>query len=533
LCSILHQPIWAGARNNKFTGRLTVLAGPKRRQLARQVGARCVLTNTFPLSSRWVAFSSLFSRGRCFASGVLSSCPSTTATTWCSSPRSATATTVVGSPGGGELDGDFPPPPPWRKRNTRVCPATLLAGGGGDGATVAKQEVAPRRLSDQSESTTPAPLRGTCRVLPSHLRQRRVSQRANPKRTDDASTLAKDLLGVSLVPEITVQSVLDATLPPSIDQKVPSVFHSVPFRFSFDPPSDPASVSAFARAYPNLPGYHMWSTWNRLTTVSTSELTGSEEEDGPDFDWDFSGLHDPSTVRDFMSACDYCLSGCSDDDHSLDDEGHGPSRECFHIDQGDHDRDNHLGMPEDDNAPVPASRVEISWELAVVPVPTGGQDTQLENLREVQAKLDEEAARLVQLRQNIEQEWAGQALVGGARQMARDVQRHIVDNARAGLPLAFSGAGQNLAAAVMLLRMMPEPSTTEGQRIQGELKGLLEDAAVRQAESSASRRRGDPSEHRATPSRRVREASVHTEHARDGTPAAPDRLGDEQHRRDR
>jgi hypothetical protein len=27
-------------------------------------------------------------------------------------------------------------------------------------------------------------------------------QRANPKRTDDASTLTKDLLGVSLVPEI-------------------------------------------------------------------------------------------------------------------------------------------------------------------------------------------------------------------------------------------------------------------------------------------------------------------------------------------
>jgi hypothetical protein len=32
LCSILHQPIWAGTRSNKFTGRLTVLVGPKRRQ---------------------------------------------------------------------------------------------------------------------------------------------------------------------------------------------------------------------------------------------------------------------------------------------------------------------------------------------------------------------------------------------------------------------------------------------------------------------------------------------------------------------
>jgi hypothetical protein len=76
-----------------------------------------------------------------------------------------------------------------------------------------------------------------------------------------------------------------------------------------------------------------------------------------------------------MSACDYCLSGCFDDDHSLDDEGYDPSRECFHIDQGDHDEDDRLGMPENDDAPVLASRVEIPWELAVFRVPAGGQDT--------------------------------------------------------------------------------------------------------------------------------------------------------------
>jgi hypothetical protein len=139
----------------------------------------------------------------------------------------------------------------------------------------------------------------------------------------------------------------------------------------------------------------------------------------------------------------------------------------------------------------------------------------------------------VQLRQNIEQEWAGQALTGGARHRAQDVQRRIVDDARAMPPPAFNGAGQSLAAAAMLLRTMPEPSTTEGRRIQGELKGLQEDAAIRQAESSASRRRGDPSEHRAAPSRHMREASVHTERKRDGTPAAPDRLGDNQRHRDR
>jgi hypothetical protein len=54
-------------------------------------------------------------------------------------------------------------------------------------------------------------------------------QHANPKRTVDASTLTKGLLGVSLVPEITVQSIPDATSSPSIDREVPSVFHPVPF----------------------------------------------------------------------------------------------------------------------------------------------------------------------------------------------------------------------------------------------------------------------------------------------------------------
>ena len=80
---------------------------------------------------------------------------------------------------------------------------------------------------------------------------------------------------------------------------------------------------------------------------------------------------------------------------------------------------------------------------------------------------------------------------------------------------------------------MPEPSTTEGQRIQGELKNLLENAAVRRAESSASRRQGYPSEHRAATSRFMREASIHTGRTRNTVPAAPGRLGNEHHHRNR
>jgi hypothetical protein len=101
---------------------------------------------------------------------------------------------------------------------------------------------------------------------------------------------------------------------------------------------------------------------------------GSEEDVEPNYGWDFSELGNPRAMRDFMTACDYCLFDCSDGSHSLGDEDCGPSRECFHIDLGGLDEGNHFGMPEDVDPPRPAPRVDILRELAVFPVPAGGQD---------------------------------------------------------------------------------------------------------------------------------------------------------------
>jgi hypothetical protein len=152
--------------------------------------------------------------------------------------------------------------------------------GGGTSSAVERVDGADAPAGDTS-GVDLAPETTTSVVSPQH---------ANPKRTDDASALTKGLLGVSLVPEITVQSVPNATSSPFVDQEVPSGFLSVPYRFSFDPPSDPASVDAFIKAHPNLPGYHIWSSWVRLTTVSTYGPPGSEEDDQPDSGWDFSVL---------------------------------------------------------------------------------------------------------------------------------------------------------------------------------------------------------------------------------------------------
>jgi hypothetical protein len=242
-------------------------------------------------------------------------------------------------------------------------------------------------------------------------------QHASSKQTDDVSTLVKNLLGVTLVPETTVQSAPDVTLSPPVDQEVPTDSHLVPFGFSLDPPSDPASVEVFIEACTNPPRYHMRSPWDRLTAVSTYGPSGSEEDDEPDFGWDFSGLGNPSAMRDFLTACDYCLSDCSDGSYSFGDEDCGPSRECFHVDLGGPDEDNHLGIPENGDPPRPAPRVDILRELAMVPVPAGGQDAQLKQIREMQARLDEGAGTLEPLCRNIGQEWADQAPAEEARHL--------------------------------------------------------------------------------------------------------------------
>jgi hypothetical protein len=126
--------------------------------------------------------------------------------------------------------------PPRRRRRRR---GNRGQAGGGTSSAVGLERV--------DGAGTPAGNMSGVILVPETTMSVVSPQRANPKRTDDASTLVKDLLGVSLVPEITVQPVPDATSSPSIDQEVPSVFHPVPFRFSFDPPSDPALVSAFVR----------------------------------------------------------------------------------------------------------------------------------------------------------------------------------------------------------------------------------------------------------------------------------------------
>jgi hypothetical protein len=127
-------------------------------------------------------------------------------------------------------------------------------------------------------------------------------QHADFEQTDDASTLAKGLLGVTLVPETTVQSVPDVTSSPPVDQEVPTDSRLPPLEFSLDPPSGFALAGALVEASPNPLGFRVRSPWDRLTDISTYGPSGFKEDDEPNSCWDFSGHGDPSAMRDFMTA---------------------------------------------------------------------------------------------------------------------------------------------------------------------------------------------------------------------------------------
>jgi hypothetical protein len=204
----------------------------------------------------------------------------------------------------------------------------------------------------------------------------------NPEQADDASALAESLLDVTLVPETTARSVLDVTSSPLVDQKVPTDSHPTSFGFSLNPPSDLALADALVGASPNLLGFRMRSPWDRLTDVST-----------------------------------YGPSGSEDGSRSLDDEDCGPSRECFHVDLGGPSEGNLLGMPEDGDLPRPVPRVDIPRELVVVPVPVGGHDPQLEQIRGVRARLDEGAGTLEPIRRDVGQVWVNQPPAGEIRHL--------------------------------------------------------------------------------------------------------------------
>jgi tyrosyl-tRNA synthetase len=153
----------------------------------------------------------------------------------------------------------------------------------------------------------------------------------------------------------------------------------------------------------------------------------------------------------------YYYFGAPDSDSA--DNTYDPTRECFNIDGA-------IASDSEDEAAVGGRntppQVELPAERDEAQFLTD-QGMQLEQIRELQDRLDEERENLCLLQQTLEHERAARAHGGGARERARDVNRRIVEN-WAVEPSVFSRASQNVVAAAMLLRNMPEPSNPEARR---------------------------------------------------------------------
>jgi hypothetical protein len=109
----------------------------------------------------------------------------------------------------------------------------------------------------------------------------------------------------------------------------------------------------------------------------------------------------------------------------------------------------------------------------------------LAQARELEAKLAEEYRTVRLFRASI----AGEASARGerARELGRQARDCINTDFNVDIPDTTPRVSQKLIAAATLLRARPAPSMPEARNLHREAQALIEQAAVQQAESSASR----------------------------------------------
>jgi hypothetical protein len=200
-------------------------------------------------------------------------------------------------------------------------------------------------------------------------------------------------------------------------------------------------------------------------------------------EWDFSSVPDPVMFRRFLDATDYWF-GYSDNSSA---RSYDPAWECFVVLANDQaNAANAAEAGDGELPPGPGTGPHQGAGPSAPPSsPPRGADinAQLDQARELEAKLAEEYRTVWLLRASIARE--ASAPGERARELGKQAGERInvnfdVDNPNT--PLS-----QKLIAAETLLRAMPAPSTPEARNLHREAQALIEQAAVQQAESSASR----------------------------------------------
>ena len=110
---------------------------------------------------------------------------------------------------------------------------------------------------------------------------------------------------------------------------------------------------------------------------------------------------------------------------------------------------------------------------------SAARQAQLAQLKELQAKLDEQRQQTQELRTALEQQRTARG--AHAQAAGRVARERILANDNVDKPPELKTAGEKLIAAAYLLQAMPEPSTPSGRNLHREAQELIEQAAMQQA----------------------------------------------------
>src|SRR6185312_2266255 len=180
---------------------------------------------------------------------------------------------------------------------------------------------------------------------------------------------------------------------------------------------------------------------------------------------------------------------------------------CFIVDLAD-EQNNNAPINDGDAGADARAKQPANPPTAPSSSSSAARQAQLAQLNELQAKLDEQHQQTQELRAALEQ----QRTVRGAYAQAagRVARERILADDNADKPPELQTAGEKLVAAAYLLQAMPEPSTPSGRNLRRRAQELIEQAAVQQAESSASSMRSKAPEPPGGAAHQDREVSVHT-----------------------
>jgi hypothetical protein len=251
-----------------------------------------------------------------------------------------------------------------------------------------------------------------------------------------------------------------------------------------------SSVNTDVAVYEDLPGHHLLAVRNLIATTNNKLYHDSARElplatSHEYAEWDFSGMPDPVMFQRFLDAADNWFGSSDDSSTGIYD----PARECFMVVVDDQADDaNGAGAGDGDAPQNPGLSAPRNLGPSAPPTsPTGGIsiNAQLAQARELEAKLAKEYRTVQLLRASITREASARG--ERVRELGKQSREYINTDFNVDDANTPPRASQKLIAAVTLLRAMPAPSTPKARNLHREAQALIEQAAVQQAESSASR----------------------------------------------